>query len=209
MHLLAFGKVLHLLQCFVNRKILLAMKVTAIFFIITFLAAGARGHSQSITLSMKNTLVENVFKAIQHQAGYNFVYDHDVRSRIKAARIDIQVDNEDIHITLDICLDTFPFKYTIDDNMITIEMKTVPSDARVDPGNEILRILHLVEIGILNFLLAILIIGQFCRSNTGYNHNWQTAIKKLLRRIVEHPIFAILAFLLSLIEIIIGILDSV
>jgi TonB-linked SusC/RagA family outer membrane protein len=121
MHLPAFGKVLYLLQCFVNRKTLLVMKLTTIFFLVTCLVAGASGHSQSITLSMKNASLEKVFKSINRQSGFGYVFNDDVKA--KGVSIDIEVRQADLRTTLDKCFENLPLTYKIDGNIIVVQVK--------------------------------------------------------------------------------------
>lgn len=55
-------------------KTLLLMNFTAIFLLAICLNAGAKGYSQQISISEKDVTLEKVFKEINRQTGYTFVY---------------------------------------------------------------------------------------------------------------------------------------
>jgi TonB-linked SusC/RagA family outer membrane protein len=106
---------------FAIAKPLLIMKLTMIFLIAACLQAGARGYSQTVTLSMKKTSLEKVFREIRSQTGYNFLYNSDVN--ISDHSIDINVKGADIATVLEVCLVNLPLNYTITGNTIIIRVK--------------------------------------------------------------------------------------
>jgi TonB-dependent starch-binding outer membrane protein SusC len=97
------------------------MKLTFIFLIVACFGAAASGHSQTVTLSMKKATLENVFKAINQQTGYDFAYNDDVKA--KAVSIDIKVDRADIHTTLTKCFEGLGLTYTLRDKTIIVQIK--------------------------------------------------------------------------------------
>lgn len=99
-------------------KMLLIMKLT-IFLLIAALQVGARGYSQTLTLSLKNAPLEKVFSAIEKQTGYYFTY---TRELLQGTRpVDLQVKNISLKEVLDICLKDQPVTYKIIDKVIIIK----------------------------------------------------------------------------------------
>jgi len=95
-------------------KTLLIMKLTAILLFLACLHAGARGYSQQITLSLKNAPLEQVFKEIQRQSGYNFVYNNRIIQNAK--NIDIAVKAATVEDVLVLCFKNQPLTWSIIDN---------------------------------------------------------------------------------------------
>lgn len=65
-------------QLFVRRgltKLLLVMKLLAIFMVLGSLHLSAASYSQTITLEAKGQSLRDVFSAIQNQTGYNVIYN--------------------------------------------------------------------------------------------------------------------------------------
>ncbi len=68
---------------------LLMMKLTAVLLIVGCLHAGAKGFSQKITLHAKSTPVDQVFKKIERQSGYGFIYAKEQVARMKLVDLDV------------------------------------------------------------------------------------------------------------------------
>jgi TonB-dependent starch-binding outer membrane protein SusC len=100
-------------------KTLLIMKLSAILLLITCLQAHARSYSQSISLSLKNAPLEQVFNEIQRQTGYSFVYNNGILQR--ARNIDIVVSGATVEDVLNLCIKGQPFSYFIVDKTIVIK----------------------------------------------------------------------------------------
>ena len=103
-------------------KLLRIMKLTAIFLFAACLYVNAKGHAQSITLSMKNVALEKVFDEINKQTGYYFVYTSDVTQ--KRESITINVRNATLEQTLHQCLAGLPYSFVIRETTVVIRMKT-------------------------------------------------------------------------------------
>src|SRR5215207_8927033 len=109
--------------CFFERssaKLYRIMKLTIILLIAFSLATYGRGYSQ-ITLTEKNVPLERIFKKIEKQVDYNFVYR--VEWLAKAKKINIQVANRSLEDVLRICFDEQPLSYTIIGNTIVVKQK--------------------------------------------------------------------------------------
>jgi TonB-linked SusC/RagA family outer membrane protein len=104
-------------------KILLIMKLTAILILTISLQGLAKSlHSQNVSLDVKNGSLKKVFKEIQKQTGYYFLYS--VESLERANKISIKVQNVSIPEALNICLHNTSLSYSIVEK--TIVIKTIP-----------------------------------------------------------------------------------
>lgn len=107
------------------------MKLTAIFLLIICLQAHARSYSQSISLSLKNAPLEQVFNEIQRQSGYSFVYNNGILQR--ARNIDIVVSGATVEDVLNLCIKGQPFSYFIVDKTIVIKPAELAAAAATSP----------------------------------------------------------------------------
>jgi TonB-dependent starch-binding outer membrane protein SusC len=108
------------------------MKLTAILLTITLLQVHAAGHSQTVTFSGKNIMLEKVFTAIKQQTGFMFLYTEDV---IKGAKkVSLQVKDADLNEVLRLALKDQPFGYHIENKTIIITRKREPAENK-QPGN--------------------------------------------------------------------------
>src|SRR6266540_1696352 len=91
-------------------KTLLIMKFTAILIFSACLVANAKGYSQ-ITLNEKNVPLQKVFKRIQKQSGYDFLFSYELLQQ--AGKVNIDVRNVTLQQALEECLKDKPLTYTI------------------------------------------------------------------------------------------------
>jgi TonB-linked SusC/RagA family outer membrane protein len=102
-------------------KTLLIMNLTTVFLFAVCMSASANLSSQSVSLAETNAPLEKIFREINRQTGYTFVY---TRSVLKKSRsISINVQNASIERSLDMCLEAQPLTYTILNTMIIIKEK--------------------------------------------------------------------------------------
>jgi len=115
-------------------KTLLIMKFTAILLLAAALQVSAKSYSQQITLSVKDVPLEQVFKAIQSQTGYSFVYNNRLMKGTK--NVSLQVDKTSIEEVLQICFKSQPLTYTVIDKTIVVKPREVikPDEAAVAPA---------------------------------------------------------------------------
>ena len=119
-------------QACILLKFLLIMKLTIIFLITAFLQVSLAGYGQKITLSKKNASIEQLFRQIRSQTGYNILCDADL---IKEAKlVDIQVKNASIEEALEKCFAGQPLTYTIKNNTVIVQRKPVPPQPQAPPG---------------------------------------------------------------------------
>jgi TonB-dependent starch-binding outer membrane protein SusC len=103
------------------RKLLLIMRLTALLILIAALHVGATGHAQRVTISVKNASIENVFKEIRKQTGYQFLYNNQMLD--KAKKVSITIQDATLNEALDICFADQPLTYEIVEKTIIIKVK--------------------------------------------------------------------------------------
>jgi len=96
------------------------MKFTAILLLVACLQVSGTGHSQ-ITLSEKNVPLQKVFKQIQQQTGYDFLYSVELLQQ--SGKVSIDVYNVSIEEALKQCLKDKPLAYSIIERTIIIKPK--------------------------------------------------------------------------------------
>ncbi len=133
MHLPAFGKKA-LFRTVICCKTFWMMKTFLIFFATACLQLSAKTYSQVITLSVKNAKLETVFKEIQRQTTYSFVYTREEMD--VANKVTLYVKQADLETVLDLCLRDQPLTYLIEDKFVIISLKerqrTIDGNAQQD-----------------------------------------------------------------------------
>ena len=99
------------------------MKLNAIFLLATCLQVSAKNYSQVVTLEVKNATLENVFKEVQKQTGYNFVYNN--RLINKANRVDVKAVEMPVDELLRQCFKDQPLAFSVFDKTIVVKPKSV------------------------------------------------------------------------------------
>ena len=100
------------------KKTLWIMKLTAFFLVVSCFQVSA-SFSQSVTISVKNSSLQKVFKEINQQTGFEFFFQDALLE--KADKVNIDVKNASIEQVLDICFSHLPVSYTIVDNTIIVK----------------------------------------------------------------------------------------
>ncbi len=104
----------------VRKKMLLTMKITAFLIMVACLQVSARGYAQ-ITLSEKNVPLAQVFKEIQKQSGYDFLYTYELLE--EAGPVTVNVRNVSLPQALDACLRGKNLRFWISDHTVGIRKK--------------------------------------------------------------------------------------
>ncbi len=105
-------------------KIDLIMRLVIFLIVIGCLPVNGRElYAQKINLSLKNATLPTVFKEIEGQSNYNFVYTREHISSMKP--ISITVQNADINTVLSMIFKNQSFLYTISGNYIVIKEKSI------------------------------------------------------------------------------------
>jgi TonB-linked SusC/RagA family outer membrane protein len=99
-------------------KILLVVKITTFFLLVTFMAASAATYAQKVTLTEKNASLEKVLNKIRKQTGYDFVYDAKLLKNAKP--VTINVTNVSIDEALKDCFTDQGLSYDLEDKTILI-----------------------------------------------------------------------------------------
>ena len=102
-------------------KILLAMKLTAVFIFAALLNVSARTYSQSVSIHQNNVSVDKILKLIKKQSGYNYFYDEDAVA--KTSKVNIDVTNISIEEALNLCFKNQPLTYRIFQQTIVVKAK--------------------------------------------------------------------------------------
>ncbi|MDR6781570.1 TonB-linked SusC/RagA family outer membrane protein [Pedobacter africanus] len=100
-------------------KFLLVMKITTILLVTVFLQFAQAGKAQRITLSQKGARLEQLFKEIRKQSGYDFFYD--LNALKNAKKIDLSVQNETLEEVLKRCFEDQPFTFVIKDKAVIVK----------------------------------------------------------------------------------------
>ena len=102
-------------------KPFLIMKLTGILIIICCLQASANGYGQKITLAVNNAQAKNVFRSIEKQSGFSFIYAKEQLVKMKS--IDLAVVNTELKLVLDLLFANQSLTYTLSGNNIILKEK--------------------------------------------------------------------------------------
>src|ERR1700754_2156900 len=111
------------------QKILLVMKLTLILLTATFLEVSATTYAQKITLKVKGASIKEVFRKIQAQTSYDFLYTIDDLEISKPITLDVK--NTDLKDVLADCFENQPLSFTIENTTILVTKKAVPAANQV------------------------------------------------------------------------------
>ncbi|TKC06993.1 SusC/RagA family TonB-linked outer membrane protein [Pedobacter frigoris] len=105
-----------------SSKHLLAMKLAVVLIVIGCLQVSAKGFSQIISLSEKNSTLNNLFESIKKQSGYTFFYNNKLIKQ--EGRISIELNNVSLEAALDQIFKNRPFSYKIMNNTVVIKKES-------------------------------------------------------------------------------------
>lgn len=106
-----------------TKKLLKIMKLTAILLLTACMQVAARSDGQTVSLSLKNAPMKQVFREIQKQTGLNVLVDESLLE--KTGKVTLKVHNVPLEEALDLCLRNQPLSYTIEGGAITIKTRPV------------------------------------------------------------------------------------
>ncbi|NIG55396.1 TonB-dependent receptor [Chitinophaga sp. Cy-1792] len=108
-----------------RKKILLIMKLTVVLMIAALMEVSASSYAQKVTLSARQITLEEVFRQIRKQTGYNVLWDVDI---LKSARpVALEVTNASVEEVLGKTFANQPFTYTIRQNTIVVTRLPEPA----------------------------------------------------------------------------------
>ncbi|HEU5168012.1 MAG TPA: SusC/RagA family TonB-linked outer membrane protein [Chitinophagaceae bacterium] len=102
-------------------KGVLIMKLVLLLTAVLCLQASATGYAQTINLSLKDAKLEKVFKEIEKQSNYRFIYTREQLE--KTNNVTVAVKNASISTVLDICFKEQPLLFFLEENYIVIKTK--------------------------------------------------------------------------------------
>src|SRR5687768_3542522 len=104
-----------------KRSVIMRINLLVLFIVGVFLQVSASSYGQKITLSINNKKLVHVFRDIQSQSGYDFIYSN--RLIKMASNVSINVKDVSLQEVLDACFKGQPFTYVITDKTIVIREK--------------------------------------------------------------------------------------
>ncbi|MGL6268695.1 MAG: carboxypeptidase-like regulatory domain-containing protein, partial [Chitinophagaceae bacterium] len=111
------------------------MKFTAILiFAITFQVFAKNGHSQNVSFEMNNVSLKKVFKEIQKQTGYYFLYSVELLEQ--ADKVNLNIQNATVEAVMSKCLENTELSYAILEK--TIVIKKMPVHLKIPTNEEVI-----------------------------------------------------------------------
>ena len=105
----------------VRPKILLIMKLTTVFLLMSFLSVSAATLGQQATIKVTNVTLKSVFKEVKQKMGYTFVYnEHDVN---QVGKVTLDITTSDVKQVLDECLKNTALGYYIQGDVVVIQTR--------------------------------------------------------------------------------------
>jgi TonB-linked SusC/RagA family outer membrane protein len=104
-----------------TKKILLVMKITTFFLLISMMTVNAATFAQKITLNETHVPLEKVLDQIRQQSGYDIVYSDDLLSQSKLVTINLK--NATLDEALKASLNDQPLTYDIEEGTVVIKQK--------------------------------------------------------------------------------------
>lgn len=105
----------------IKTKNIIAMKLLTLLLTIGFSVTTVTSFSQNLSLASNNIYLEQAFKEISKQTGYNFIYTTEQLS--KSHPVNINVKKASLTRVLSICFKGQPLTYTIDNHYIIVKDK--------------------------------------------------------------------------------------
>jgi TonB-linked SusC/RagA family outer membrane protein len=102
-------------------KFFLVMRLTTLGILLCIMQVSAATFAQRITLKAKNISYEKLFKTIEQQSGYTFVYDPDVLRTFPS--FNIEINDANITEVMEKLLANKPLNYKVIDNTIVVRLK--------------------------------------------------------------------------------------
>ena len=110
----------------VSHQVLLIMKLTAVFLLAICMQVSAHADAQGITYTKRNASLEDIFRAIRKQAGYEFLYNDLMISGAK--KLDISFSHTPVDTVLKDVFSKLRLSYTIIGKTIVVRKKEFPEE---------------------------------------------------------------------------------
>jgi TonB-dependent starch-binding outer membrane protein SusC len=108
-------------SCRGSAQLVKVMKITGFLLVVALCHVSAAGFSQQVTLSLKDAPIEKVFREIERQTGYGFLYNKKMLADLPT--VTLHVKNADIKEVLDQCFRSEQIEYVISEQTILIREK--------------------------------------------------------------------------------------
>lgn len=102
---------------------MLVMKITTFLILAGCLQVSATSYGQKVTLSERNASLEQVFKKLKQQTGLDFLYG--AQLSVHDAKINLDVQDQELSVVLDYLLTNQPFSYSISDKTVVIKQENL------------------------------------------------------------------------------------
>ncbi len=98
------------------------MKLLILLTVVACLQLSATGYGQTVTLSVKNTSLEKVFKEVKKQTGFSFVYTRDqLKNTLPVTCTVVKAELKEV---LSICFFNQPLSFIIEGKYIVVQTKS-------------------------------------------------------------------------------------
>ncbi|TKC65433.1 SusC/RagA family TonB-linked outer membrane protein [Pedobacter hiemivivus] len=118
--------VLSRIQKIDKRKYIMRINLTIIMLTGFLLQVSIAGNAQKINLIKRNIQLQEVFREIGLQTGYDFVYSTQLIKQ--AERVNVTAVNASLQEVLNACFKDQPFEYEISDNSILIKRRKLSAE---------------------------------------------------------------------------------
>lgn len=116
-----------------KRTTFMRINLIAFFVSITIMHVGAAANAQNISLNFRQAKMEDVFRSIKKQCGYQFLYNN---SELKKARpVSVTIKNVKLSDALEAVFEEQPLDYQILDKTIVIKERAAKSRQDVEKTN--------------------------------------------------------------------------
>lgn len=100
---------------------LMRLSILMVFITCVFLQLSLASHGQVVTLKRQNTTIKVLFKEIQKQSGYHFVYTEELLE--KSNPVTVEAYKLSIVPLLNLIFQNQPFRYQIEDKTVVVKPK--------------------------------------------------------------------------------------
>jgi len=115
-------------------KSFLKVKLVMILLLGAFIHVQASGYAQTVSISVTNTNLKEVFRLLRDQTGYGFLYRE---TDLKNARpVTMNLKNQSLQQVLDRCFSDQPLSYHIDKNFVIIRSRPAANIIKPVPAIE-------------------------------------------------------------------------
>lgn len=102
----------------VNKRFFRIMKLTSLILLISCMHLSASSLAQKVNLKVQNGSLKEVFKELNKQTGYFFIYDKDVLKNAKP--VNVSLSDVSLENALTIIFNSQPLRYVLDKNTLII-----------------------------------------------------------------------------------------